>query len=342
MDNASNRTVIELFAGAGGLALGLEEAGLESTLLVENDPDCIATLRLNRPNWNVIGEDIHKVDFSGLSADVVSGGFPCQAFSHAGKRLGFEDTRGTLFFEFARCVSEVKPKIFLAENVEGLILHDEGRTLKTILRVLKSFGYVVQYRVLNALNYSVPQKRKRLLIVGAQKGLRFEYPLPQKKILVLRDALDKVPESEGVEYSKKRREVLALVPPGGSWVDLPSSIQKEFMGKSFFSGGGRRGMARRISWEEPCLTLTTSPFQKFTERCHPSETRPFTVREYARIQTFPDSWRFVGSLASQYKQIGNAVPVQLAKAIGESIVKSLDGKASVVGVVRNCNGVVDF
>ena len=162
--------------------------------------------------------------------------------------------------------------------------------------------------------------------MGTKDGIRFQFPPKHNKILTLRDVLEGVPQSDGVKYSKKREAVLSLVPPGGSWVDLPKDVQREYMGKSFYSGGGRRGMARRLAWDEPCLTLTTSPYQKFTERCHPSETRPFTVREYARIQTFPDSWRFAGSLVSKYRQIGNAVPVRLAKAVGKSIVNSLNGK----------------
>ena len=113
-----------------------------------------------------------------------------------------------------------------------------------------------------------------------------------------------------------KKKVLALVPPGGCWVDLPEDIAKEYMGKSYYSGGGRRGMARRISWEEPCLTLTCSPSQKQTERCHPEETRPFTVRESARIQSFPDDWTFCGGIGDQFKQIGNAVPVEMARRIG--------------------------
>ena len=112
-------------------------------------------------------------------------------------------------------------------------------------------------------------------------------------------------------------------PPGGSWVDMPLKIQKKYMGKSFYSTGGRRGMGRRISWDEPCLTLTTSPAQKMTERCHPVETRPFTIREYARIQTFPDSWKFVGSNSSQYRQIGNAIPVKFATALATALHASL-------------------
>ncbi len=319
-------SVIELFAGAGGLALGLERAGIKANALIEIDKDCVETLHMNKPEWPVVHKDIKEISFKGMEADIVTGGFPCQSFSHAGKKLGFEDTRGTLFFEFARCVKEVLPKMFVAENVAALVRHDNGRTLSTMLRVLSSFGYNVQYKILNALHYSVPQKRERVFIVGTKPGLYFEYPKPHKKILTLKDALKNVPESEGMKYSKAKEEVLKLVPPGGSWVDLPKDVQKKFMGKSLYSGGGKRGMARRISWDEPSLTLTTSPAQKQTERCHPEETRPFTVREYARIQTFPDNWQFAGSVSSKYMQIGNAVPVKLAEVVGISIVNALSGK----------------
>ena len=316
-------TVIELFAGAGGLALGLEKAGLKAKALIEIDKDAVATLLHNRPEWNVIHADVSKVSFEGMSADVVTGGFPCQAFSYAGKGLGFEDTRGTLFYEFARCVQAVQPKLFVAENVRGLISHQKGKTLHTVLSVLESLGYNVQYRLLNAVNYDVPQKRERVIIVGTRLGIRFQYPAPSPKILTLRDALKDVPLSEGMKYSPKRAKVMELVPPGGCWRDLPEDIQKSYMMKSYYLTGGRTGMARRISWDEPSLTLTTSPSQKQTERCHPDETRPFTVREYARIQTFPDDWEFIGGIGSKYKQIGNAVPVNFTYHLGRSVVNAL-------------------
>ncbi|HBB35619.1 MAG TPA: DNA (cytosine-5-)-methyltransferase [Cyanobacteria bacterium UBA8803] len=316
-------TAIELFAGAGGLALGLEKAGLKAKALIEIDKDAVATLRHNRPDWNVIHTDIREVAFAGMSADIVTGGFPCQAFSYAGKGLGFEDTRGTLFYEFARCVKEVQPKLFLAENVRGLISHQNGKTLKVVLSVLKSLGYEVQYRLMNAVNYEVPQKRERVIIVGNRPGIRFYYPAQFPYILTLRDALKDVPPSEGMSYSPKKAAILALVPPGGCWRDLPADVQKSYMMKSYYLTGGRTGMARRISWNEPSLTLTTSPSQKQTERCHPEETRPFTVREYARIQTFPDEWEFLGGIASKYHQIGNAVPVKFAYHLGQAIVSAL-------------------
>ncbi|WP_459841621.1 DNA (cytosine-5-)-methyltransferase [Halanaerocella petrolearia] len=327
----SDIKVLELFAGAGGLSLGLEQAGLDTVGFVEVDDDCCKTLKNNRPGWNVIHKDIRKVDFTKFSSnqiDVVTGGFPCQAFSDAGKKLGFEDTRGTLFFEFARAVKEIKPKVFVAENVPGITRHDGGKTLETILNVLSDFGYDVKYKKLNAVNYFVPQKRKRVFIVGTLPEVSFEFPEPFNTVVTIREALKNCPESDGVEYSNNREQVYRQVPPGGYWRDLPEEVQKEFMGKSYYSGGGRTGIARRMSWDEPALTLMASPAQKRTERIHPEETRPFTVREYARLQTFPDEWDFEGSTRSKYKQIGNAVPVKLAYFIGNSIRNALGRKGN--------------
>jgi len=316
-------TVLELFAGAGGMALGFQMAGLGTEALIEIDKQACATLKKNRPDWNVIHQDVAEIDYTKFKADVVAGWFPCQAFSSAGKGLGFEDTRGNLFFEFARAVKEIKPKIFVAENVEGLKNHDEGRTLQTMIKVLTDLGYHLQMKVLNATDYSVAQKRKRIFLIGTLPGYHFTYPMPHKDKIVLRDALKDVPASKGTKFSQKRYDVMKLVPPGGCWVNLPIEIQKEFMGASFHSGGGKRGMARRISWDEACLTLTTSPSQKQTDICHPEETRPFTIREYARIQSFPDDWEFEGSVSSCYKQIGNAVAVNVAVDIGKQIIEVL-------------------
>lgn len=328
--------VLELFAGAGGLAIGLEMSGLKCAALNEIDRFACETLRTNRPNWQVLEGDIKDYDFSGYKGkvDVITGGFPCQAFSYAGKKLGLMDARGTLFYEFARTVKEVAPPLCIGENVRGLLSHDSGRTLQGMISILDEIGYnVVPVQILKAINYNVPQKRERLIIVGVRKDIqtKFSYPRPSSKIYSLKDALQKgelydcdVPPSKGATYPTGKKEVLDLVPPKGYWRDLPLEIQKDYMGGSFYLGGGKTGMARRIGWDEPCLTLTCSPAQKQTERCHPDETRPFTVREYARIQTFPDDWEFAGSLVQQYKQIGNAVPVNLAKEIGYSIVKFLN------------------
>lgn len=335
--NADNKyNVLELFAGAGGLALGLEKAGLSCVALNEIDKWACETLRANRPKWEVLEGDIKDYKFKKYNGkvDIVTGGFPCQAFSYAGKKLGLEDARGTLFYEFARVIDEVKPPICIGENVRGLLSHEKGKTLQGMISILDEIGYrVMPIQVLKAINYNVPQKRERLILVGIRKDieLEFEYPKAFRKIYTLEDALKKgelfdcdVPESKGTQYPKYKKEILDLIPPKGYWRDLPLELQKEYMGGSFYLGGGKTGMARRIGWDEPCLTLTCSPAQKQTERCHPDETRPFTVREYARIQTFPDNWEFAGSVSQQYKQIGNAVPVNLAKEIGFSIVKFLN------------------
>lgn len=328
--------VLELFAGAGGLAIGLEQSGIKCVALNEIDKWACETLRNNRPNWNVLEGDIKEFTFEKYrgEVDVVTGGFPCQAFSYAGKKLGLEDARGTLFYEFARAVQEVNPLICIGENVKGLLSHEKGKTLQGMISVLDEIGYnVVPVQVLKAINYNVPQKRERLILVGIRKdiSIKYEYPFPNSKTYNLSDALKKgelydsdVPKSEGAKYPEYKKAVLDLVPPKGYWRDLPVDIQKEYMGKSFYLGGGKTGMARRIGWDEPSLTLTCSPAQKQTERCHPDETRPFTVREYARIQTFPDDWGFSGSVSQQYKQIGNAVPCNLGKELGYSIIKFLN------------------
>ncbi|ADY28826.1 DNA (cytosine-5-)-methyltransferase [Cellulophaga lytica] len=328
--------VLELFAGAGGLAVGLEKAGIKCVALNEIDKWACQTLRENRPHWNVLEGDIKSFNFSEYNnqVDIVTGGFPCQAFSYAGKKLGLQDARGTLFYEFARAVKEVNPLICIGENVKGLLSHEKGKTIEGMISILDEIGYnVVPVKVLKAINYKVPQKRERVILVGVRKDIdiKYEYPKPHNKIYNLIDALKKgelyncnVPKSEGSKYPEHKKAVLDLIPQKGYWRNLPLDIQKEYMGKSFYLGGGKTGIARRIGWDEPSLTLTCSPAQKQTERCHPEETRPFTVREYARIQTFPDEWKFMGSVSQQYKQIGNAVPCNLGQEIGYSVIKFLN------------------
>ena len=328
-------TSLELFAGAGGLALGMHFAGFRHVLLNEIDAMAAQTLRVNHSDWNVLEGDVHNIDFTPLRGlvDFVSGGFPCQAFSYAGKKGGLNDTRGTLFFELARAVKEIQPKVFMGENVKGLLSHDDGRTFEIIRNAIAELGYtLVEPRVLKAVMYQVPQKRERIILVAIRNDIaphvEFHWPAPYKRVMTLRDAFYKgelyptdVPASEGQTYPEKKRRVLAMVPEGGDWRNLPEDVAKEFMGGSFYLGGGKTGMARRLSMDEPSLTLTCAPAQKQTERCHPIETRPLTVREYARIQTFPDEWKFAGTISDQYKQIGNAVPVNLSYAIGRSIMR---------------------
>src|SRR5680860_86555 len=196
-------SVLELFAGAGGLAVGMENAGLNCVALNEIDKWACQTLRNNRPKWNVLEGDIKEFDFKKFKnkAHVVTGGFPCQAFSYAGKKLGLNDARGTLFYEFARVVQEVNPLICIGENVRGLLSHEKGKTLEGMISILDEIGYnVAPVKVLKAINYRVPQKRERLILVGVRKDIdiQYEYPTPHKKTYNLSDALKK-----GGLYNKK-------------------------------------------------------------------------------------------------------------------------------------------
>lgn len=341
--NSSNDkcfTTIELFAGAGGLALGVEKAGFDTIGLVEIDKDAASTLKYNRPDWNVVNDDIANISCLDLEKyfslksgelDLLSGGAPCQSFSYAGKRLGLEDARGTLFYHYAKFLEKLQPKMFLFENVKGLLTHDRGRTYKTILEIFSQAGYTIeehQKKVLNAWDYGVAQKRERLITVGIRNDLaseiRFEFPRPHKYKPVLRDILLDCPKSEGSLYSAYKKRIFELVPPGGYWRDIPQDVAKEYMKSCWYMEGGRTGILRRLSLDEPSLAVLTSPSQKQTDRCHPLEARPFTVRENARCQSFPDDWKFCGSVGQQYKQVGNAVPVNLAYEIALKIKESLE------------------
>ncbi|MCL2223435.1 MAG: DNA cytosine methyltransferase [Defluviitaleaceae bacterium] len=329
---------VELFAGAGGLALGLENAGFFSIGLIEYDKSAADTLKANRPEWNVINDDIANIsalnleDYFGITKgelDLLSGGAPCQSFSYAGKRLGLEDARGTLFYHYAVFLKKLQPKVFLFENVRGLISHDKGRTFETIHEIFKAEGYTVQTDIYNAWNYGVAQKRERLIMIGIRNDLtdkvKISPPKPSKKKPVLRDILKNVPEGPGAQYSESKRKIFELVPPGGYWRDIPQEIAKDYMKSCWDMEGGRTGILRRLSLDEPSLTVLTSPSQKQTDRCHPLEARPFTVRENARCQCFPDDWEFCGSVGQQYKQVGNAVPVRLAYEIAKKIYEGLEG-----------------
>jgi DNA (cytosine-5)-methyltransferase 1 len=327
---------IELFAGAGGLALGVERAGFDHIGLIEFDKAASETLKKNRPEWNVIWDDIANISCLDLEEyfnikkgelALLSGGAPCQAFSYAGKRLGLEDTRGTLFYHYAIFLQKLQPKMFLFENVRGLLTHDGGKTYQTIKNVFEDAGYTIQYAVLNAWDYGVAQKRERLITIGIRNDLvdtvSFTFPKKHDYKPVLGDILVDVPESVGTRYSQKKEEIYKLVPPGGYRRDIPEEIAKEYMKSCWDMGGGRTGILRRMSMDEPSLTVLTSPSQKQTDRCHPIEPRPFTVRENARCQSFPDEWEFCGTVGDQYKQVGNAVPVNLGYEIAKEIAKAL-------------------
>lgn len=328
---------IELFAGAGGLALGLEQAGFEHIGLIEFDKSAAETLSCNRKDWKVLCEDVEVVAARDLEEefgikkgelDLLSGGAPCQSFSYAGKRLGLDDVRGTMFYHYATFLHKLQPKMFLFENVRGLLTHDKGRTYETIRNIFNDEGYTIQYQVLNAWDYGVPQKRERLITIGIRNDLvekcTFEFPEKHEYRPLLKDIeLETNPEECG-KYSEYKKKIFAMVPAGGYWRDIDPEVAKEYMKTCWFMGGGRTGILRRLSLEEPSLTVLTTPQMKQTDRCHPIEVRPFSVRENARIQTFPDDWEFRGTIGAKYRQVGNAVPCNLAKEIGLECVKTLD------------------
>jgi len=326
MSSSSNYRFIEVCAGAGGLSKGFMDSGFDAILLNDNDKYCIETLKLNHPSTNIFKGsmlDINLETYAQMDVDVLMGGVPCQSFSQAGKREGIADDRGKLIIHFIKMIDIINPKVFIIENVQGLLTHNNGDTLKYIIDEINKIGrYDVKYKLLNANDYSVPQNRKRLIIVGVNTKLNktFEFPTPHTYKPVLSDVLVDCPVSPGATYKKEKSDIMNLVPEGGCWVDIPVEIQKTYMGKSYNSGGGKRGILKRLDMKKPSLTLLTTPSQKQTERCHPIETRPLQTLEYSRIQTFPDNYKFHGSVNQIYKQIGNAVPVNLAKAIAEEVL----------------------
>ncbi|MCK9932000.1 DNA (cytosine-5-)-methyltransferase [Frankia sp. Mgl5] len=323
-------TCVSLFAGGGGMALGFEQAGLAHVLLNEFDRHAVATLRANRPGWTVDSRDIRELNFLHLrgAVDVVEGGFPCQAFSASGKRQGFSDPRGALFFEFARAVREIRPRMVVAENVKGLRGHEGGRTLGAVVTAFEEAGYQVAWRVLGAHRHGVPQRRERLILIarrGPGSGPLLFPPEADGPPPTVREAIAGLPAGPGARYSARMAWILSHVPEGGNWRDLPEHVLREFLPNGPYGGGSCSGAARRLRWDEPSPMLLCTPMSKLTERCHPSQTRPLSVREYARLQTFPDDWAFSGPVSAQYRQIGNAVPVTLAYHLGRTAVAMLTG-----------------
>ena len=366
-ESYDGKQVISLFSGAMGLDIGLTKAGLSISLGQDIDKSCADTIQAN--GHDVICGDITKIDSSTLlegarlergEAFLVCGGPPCQPFSTAGKRLGINDPRGSLFMDFKRMIYDIRPRFFIMENVKGLLSaslkhvpiserdksykpsFDElpGSVFQVVREQLESLGYKVIYGLLDAVNYGVPQFRERLVILGSRDGENIFLPMPthfqlhqdrKYKWQILRDAIGDIEENPGqyTRFSQERIKLLNLVPEGGNWRNLPSNLIRDAMGGAYESGGGKVGFYRRLSYEQPSPTLVTSPVQKASMLCHPRQTRPLSVREYARIQQFEDSWIFKGTLSSIYKQIGNAVPVGLGKAIGQALLATANGDSMV-------------
>ena len=351
-------TALSFFSGAMGLDLGVEKAGFKVKLACEVDKFCRQTIMLNRPDTALLGdinsycaEDI--LNAANLSPsddiDLIMGGPPCQAFSTAGKRQGFQDDRGNVFLKYVDLAIALQPKFIVIENVRGLLScplshrpHDQrgagfpnlsedelkGGALNFVLSKLRQANYSYSFNLYNAANYGTPQIRERVVIICARSGepvpfippthsQNGEFGLPHWK--TLRQTISDIKKHTHLSFPEKRLRYYRLLKPGQNWKNLPNSLQKEAMGKSYYSGGGKTGFLRRLAWDKPSPTLLTHPAMPATDLAHPTEDRPLSIQEYKRLQEFPESWQLAGPLVQQYKQIGNAVPVSFGAAIGRTV-----------------------
>jgi DNA (cytosine-5)-methyltransferase 1 len=351
--------VISLFSGAMGLDLGLEEAGLHVAVSQDSDKWCVETIRQNghvgvEGDIRALIENDPACSFllqpAGLAKEdvfAVVGGPPCQSFSTAGKRMGVEDARGTLYHQFLHVVETLSPRFFVMENVKGMastpsVAGDKTSppVLGVILEHFRQLGYHTVHGVLDAVHYGTPQFRERLVIVGSRDKEAIFLPAPthfhihqnpDMRWRTLLDAIGDLQDDCGphANFSPKIAQYLNLVPEGGNWKSLPPTVVQEAMGGAYLSGGGKVGFYRRLSFSEPSPTLVTSPVQKATLLCHPRATRALSVSEYARIQGFPAGWRFEGKPVDAYRQIGNAVPIPLGRAIGQMLLSVALGNSEI-------------
>ncbi|WP_343704061.1 DNA cytosine methyltransferase [Chitinophaga sp.] len=350
--------VLSFFSGAMGLDLGLEAAGMNVLLACEIDNATRKTIVKNEKDIGLIGDllsyDVEEIlQYANLGAaeevDVIVGGPPCQAFSTAGKRMGFQDERGNVFLKFIDLIRAIKPKYVVIENVRGLMSvpmtidvkdkltqhmdmkHLNGSSLYFVKKKLESIGYNITFNLYNSANFGVPQIRERVVIIGTLAKIPVPYLTPThaenampglKPWVTFREAVSGLNNKNAhfVKFPEKRLQYIRLLKPGQNWRDLPQDLQPLAMGNSYFLGGGKTGFYRRLAWDRPAPTLVTHPAMPATELAHPTADRPLSVEEYKRIQQFPDEWSIEGSIIDQYKQIGNAVPVGLGKAIGKEIM----------------------
>lgn len=346
--------VIDLFSGVGGLSKGFEMEGFEIELAIENDKSISKAYTFNHPNVKVINEDITKLNLNEVfkkytnKVDIVMGGPPCQGFSQKGQRKSIYDSRNFLFKYYLQVVKIVRPKYFVMENVPSLLTTEKGYFIREIQNEFKKIGYEMKYSVLNAADYGVPQKRKRAIIIGKLKEEAPSFPKIQKRKVTIWEAISDLnylesgeekqeyliePQSlyqemmrentielfnhKATKHSKIALERLSLIPPNAGREVLP----KEHLTKSIYSGTWTR-----MNKDELSVTITTrfdTPSSgKFT---HPFLNRAITVREAARLQSFPDDFIFIGNKSTQMKQVGNAVPPLLAAEIAKVIKNDMKG-----------------
>jgi DNA (cytosine-5)-methyltransferase 1 len=351
---------LSFFSGAMGLDIGLEKAGIEVILACESEKFIRETIKLNRPKIKVL-EDINNYSAkeirieAGLKPkekiDLIVGGPPCQAFSTAGKRLSINENRGVVFLKYLELIKELNPTYFVIENVRGLlsvplkhvphnkrdrklkVAEEKGGTLNYILNYLKKIGYKVSFNLYNSANFGTPQTRERIVIIG-NKDEKLPYLSPThsqygefglKPWNTFKSAVKGLHniKHDHVNFPKSRLKYYRKLKEGQNWRNLSLKLQKEALGKSFYLTGGKTGFLRRLAWNKPSPTLVTDPMMPATDLGHPVEDRPLSIQEYKRVQEFPDNWKLSGSIRNQYKQIGNAVPVSLGRAIGKLIMQHM-------------------
>lgn len=353
-------TAVELFAGAGGLSIGLEKAGINVVIANEIMPDFAATLSANHPCTKVINADIHQIDFKdelkklGLSSvDVLSGGPPCQGFSTIGSK-NRKDPRNSLFYEYLRAVSETNPKYTIFENVSGFKRMYDGFAYETLVKEMDALGYCTRCQIMNAADYGAPQIRYRTIVLGWRKDVpAIDFPAVShgqgkglKPYVTLMDAIGDLPqlsaggcaeayvcepkteyqkkmrgkqrillEHNASNYGDKMREILRILPEGGCIRDLPERLRPKSAYANTYA---------RLLPDVPSPTITRNFGTPSSSRCvHPYQPRALSTREGARLQGFPDNYRFVGGKQSKNLQIGNAVPPILGEAIAKVIFQAL-------------------
>ncbi len=368
--------IISLFSGALGLDLGLERAGFRVRVAVERNRFAAETIRRNRPDICVIEKPLQEVSTTQIlraarlekgEPVVITGGPSCQTFSTAGQRGSVADPRGSMFKEFLRVIRQAQPRFFVMENVRGVLsaavrhrpldqrgpgypplAREEqlGSAFDRLSRELSRTGYYTAFDLLNAADFGVPQLRERVVFIGSRDCELAVLPVPThsskrakgKKLWVsLRRAIEGLErEPEYRLFAPSKARFLELVPEGGNWRNLPKDLQEEALGAAYKSWGGRSGFCRRLAWDRPSPALTSRPDSKATMFCHPAETRPLSVREFARLQQFPDNWEFAGGAPQQYLQVGNAVPVGLGEAIGAAIRRTMRSRKRASGPGVQC------
>lgn len=346
---------LSFFSGALGLDLGLERAGITSLLYCEVDKRCRMTIDSARPDAALIG-DITKYSAEeileyarvpqGTDVDVMFGGPPCQAFSTAGARRAFADERGNVFLRYLELAEQIRPRYLVIENVRGLLsakwpIEEQGEAVRggvmsKILQILTNMNYSISFELYNAANFGAPQSRERVVLIAKRDGARpVEHLVPTHSTngafglspwVTFGEATEGIKTVHSSQFPEKRLKYLRMLGEGQYWKDLPEDLIQEAMGKSYSLPGGKTGFYRRIRRDRACPTLVTSPTMPATDLCHPTEDRPLSIEEYKRVQGFPDDWPIRGSIQEQYKQIGNAVPVALGKAIGKAIIADMNGE----------------